>query len=391
LAAANNCGPYVVQDPYDGFRVGVPAGWELSTLGGEIAVTQSTSGTQGAILYPALLTKGATPANVFNSFMRFQQSLDAKGGSTLSYQERSGPTGMPAASLTVRRAGYDLEGEATVMVLPLRTQLSSQEAVVFVYWAPQAHFSADAPTLAWIGHCYEPQSASLFRVFKDQVFTYVMPPGWVVGVENSNDLLLHNSANSATVLYSLFGPLVQGVNVSQVVDSPQTAITYEFGQLGIQVTSVLSTVVLPNQQEPTSVQGQEYMEFTGESLGKPVHGLVYVLTDTSGESTAGVVRLGLTSSSIWNPLNGGIIEMMGAVQHDFTQDLTDIQAVNREWQDFSGQVANFDDTLNSQQLVQDPTTGSYYEASYSSYNPDGPDGPGYYLPNGQVLNPVQRP
>jgi hypothetical protein len=54
-------------------------------------------------------------------------------------------------------------------------------------------------------------------------------------------------------------------------------------------------------------------------------------------------------------------------------------------------VANFDDTLNSQQLVKDPSTGGYYEAPYSSYIVDGPDGPGYYLPNGQRLNPVEQP
>ena len=66
-------------------------------------------------------------------------------------------------------------------------------------------------------------------------------------------------------------------------------------------------------------------------------------------------------------------------------------ALNREWQQFSGQVANFDDVLNSQQLVRDPTTGIYYEAPYSSYDPNGPNGPGYYSSDGHLLNPVTRP
>ena len=83
--------------------------------------------------------------------------------------------------------------------------------------------------------------------------------------------------------------------------------------------------------------------------------------------------------------------MAGSIQHDFRQDLQEIQAVNRQWQDFSGQVANFDDTLNDQQLVQDPSTGQLYEAPYSSYLSTGPQGPGYYLPDGQELNPVERP
>ena len=57
-------------------------------------------------------------------------------------------------------------------------------------------------------------------------------------------------------------------------------------------------------------------------------------------------------------------------------------------QNFSGQVESFDDVLNEQQLVEDPTTGTYYEAPYSSYETDGPDRAGYYTSNGERLNPV---
>ena len=132
------------------------------------------------------------------------------------------------------------------------------------------------------------------------------------------------------------------------------------------------------------------MEFTATLSGTPVHGLIYMEVSTGDGSTAGVFRLALADSALWNSLNGALIEMAGSVQHDFSQDLQEIQNVNRQWQDFSGQVADFDDTLNNQQLVQDPSTGQLYEAPYSSYVVDGPDGPGYYLPNGQRLNPVQR-
>ena len=133
------------------------------------------------------------------------------------------------------------------------------------------------------------------------------------------------------------------------------------------------------------------MEFTTTLNGKSLHGLIYMDTSTSGQSTAGVFRLALADSPLWNSLNGALIETAGSIQHDFTQDLGEIQAVNRQWQDFTGQVANFDDTLNNQQLVQDPSTGKLYEAPYSSYRVFGSGGPGYYLPNGQRLNSVARP
>jgi hypothetical protein len=110
----------------------------------------------------------------------------------------------------------------------------------------------------------------------------------------------------------------------------------------------------------------------------------------SGQSTAGVFRLALSAAGSWDSLNGALIQMAGSIQHNFDQDIADIQQVNRQWQDFSGQVADFDDTLNDQQLVQDPNTGRLYEAPYSSYR-EGAQGWGYYGPQDQLLNPVQRP
>jgi hypothetical protein len=104
-----------------------------------------------------------------------------------------------------------------------------------------------------------------------------------------------------------------------------------------------------------------------------------------------VIRLGPAGPSLWGSVNGALIELMGSVQHNFSGDLQEIAHLNQQWQQFSGQVANFDDELNSQQLVQDPTNGNLYEAPYAAWGQNGPAGPGYYLSNGQKLNPVERP
>jgi hypothetical protein len=37
------------------------------------------------------------------------------------------------------------------------------------------------------------------------------------------------------------------------------------------------------------------------------------------------------------------------------------------------------------QDVQDPATGTIYQAPYDAYDPNGPDGPGYYLNKGGTL------
>jgi hypothetical protein len=390
VPAATSCGLPVVHDSYDGFHIGVPSGWDVSTLDGEIAVSENASGTVGALLYPALLTKGLTPASLFSSWMTYEKNLISKSGGTLTSQVRSGPGGLPSATITITTSSSELVGTTKVFALPLETQVGSKEGIFFADWAPKAQYAADAGTLAAIGNCYGPERAELFRLFQDQAFTYTLPPNWVVFDESSDAIDLHGYSNDADVSYLFWGPLEAGVNSSVAITSPQSAINYIFGKIGMTVTNVISTYVLPNQQLSSSVQGQEYMEFTGRSEGKAVHGIVYMETDIGSGVASGTMRLGVATTNLWNSVNGGLIQMMGAIWHSLSVVIGEINHANQEWQNFSGQVANFDDALNSQQLVQDPTNGHLYEAPYDSYVVDGTDGPGYYLPNGQRLNEVER-
>jgi hypothetical protein len=138
-----------------------------------------------------------------------------------------------------------------------------------------------------------------------------------------------------------------------------------------------------------SAGNTEYEEFTATFQGRPVHGLISGQATNSGGFYSGVVRVGLAPAANWNAVNGALIQMAGAIQHDFTQDLATINQVNQQWQNFSNQVANFDDILNNQQLTQDPTTGIYYDAPYDSYDSEGTNGPGYYYGD-QKLNIINR-
>jgi hypothetical protein len=386
LASSNGptCSLPLAHDIYQGFHVGVPAGWDVSTLDGTVSVERGTSGTEAALIYPAALTSGLTPASFFSSYMRYQQQLVAKTGASLTFQLQPSLGGLPRASVRVHSNRVNLVGEASVTVLPLRTQFSSREAVFSVYWAPPTRLAADGAMLAAIGRCYGPQPASLFQVFRDQSFTYIMPSGWRIMDEGQDNIDLRGYNNQADVSYLFFG-------VPPQYNTPSLALTHIFQVEGVTVTSVLSTISAPSQQTASgAVQGVEYVEFLGRSAGLTIHGLVYVLTDAGPSGTFGVMRLGAATTSLWNSVNGGLIEMMGAIQHSFVQDLQEIERLNQQWQSESAQEANFDDIINGQQLVQDPSTGAYYEAPYSSYSPDGPDGAGYYLPNGQSLNPVSH-
>lgn len=385
LPLAGKCTLPLVHDIYDGFQVGVPAGWDLSTMGGQIAVDPSPASPEGTILYSALLTKKVTAASVFSAFMRFEQALVRKSGNQFSYRLQSATSVAPSATVQAQFHGVKLSGKATVTVLPLKTQLASSEALVSFAFGPKAKFASEMPTLTAVGRCYQPARATLFALLHQPPvapFTFIEPPGWHIGAESQDDLSLDNAAGTASATFDLWGPFVSGVNISQPINNTTDAIKYWFRQLGLQGAQVLSATL-------NSGGTTEYLEFTATLKGAPVHGLIYMNVSIDNGSAAGVFRLALSASSLWNSLNGALIEMAGSIQHDFTQDLQEIQTVNRQWQDFSGQVADFDDTLNNQQLVQDPSTGKLYEAPYSSYG-DGPQGPGYYGPNGQLLNPVQR-
>jgi hypothetical protein len=232
--------------------------------------------------------------------------------------------------------------------------------------------------------CFSSASADLFQVFRDQSFTYIMPTGWAVLDEGQDNLDLRGSNNNADVSYLFFG-------IPPQYDTPPLALAHILQVDGVTVTSVLSVTRLADQQvSGGAVQGQQYEELLGRYQGRAVHGLVYILTDSGSVGTFGVMRSGFATTNLWNSVNGGLIEMMGAVQHSFVQDLQDIQRLNQQWQAESAQEANFDDIINGQQLVEDPSTGQLYEAPYSSYDPGGADGGGYYGPDGQLLNPVSN-
>jgi hypothetical protein len=389
--AAAGCHLPVVTDAYDGFRVGVPGGWDVSSLQGLIGVSATAGGTEGALLYPALLTRGVSARSLLSSFVSYEQHTLAKEGETLTYSARPGAGS--AGTFTLRAGGNVLSGRATVLVLPQRTAVTSQVGVAFLYWAPAAQLASAAPTLAEIGNCYQPERAALFQVFQNVgPFTFAMPAGWRVSDLNQNYIQLSGFGTGAGVDYELWGPFEQGVNATQPITSAGSAINYMFNLYGIKVTQVQAAYVLPDQPQPSGgFEATEYMEFAGTLNGKATHGFVNMEASIDGGSASGVIRLGLASPALWNSVNGGLLQMMGSIQHNFSGDLQQIAQVNRQWQDFSGQVSDFDDVLNSQQLVQDPTDGRLYEAPYSSWDPDGQNGPGYYLPSGQLLNPVQRP
>jgi hypothetical protein len=374
LAASVGCTLPVTHDSNNGFHIGVPNGWDVFTLNGTIAVSKDPSGTEESIVYPALLTKGLRPLVFFNAYSRYFQNLVKSSGNSVTFRMTSRGSQLPAASLTGRAARVAVSGQANVVILPDKTAHGSSLIAFIAYWAPTSKLAGQRAELAQIGKCYGPERGTLYRIFKDQVFTYGMPPAWKVAGESQDTIDIDNANDTASAHFALV--LVP----SSEADSPPTLLAWIFRQLHVTVTSVLSSTRLRDQVVSSgAVQGQEYVEFTGKlQSGVAIHGRVHVLSVTGGGVTSGVMRLGISKTGLWNSVNGTLIHIIGSIQHDFTQDLQQWEHINQQWQQEEQNFHAFDDAINGVDLVTDPSTGANFEAPYSSYRPNGPDGPGYY-------------
>ena len=114
------------------------------------------------------------------------------------------------------------------------------------------------------------------------------------------------------------------------------------------------------------------VEFTGHVSGVAIHGVAAVTCAVDSVSTTGTVRVALATVARWNAVNSGVLRVMNSIQHSFLSDQAEINAINQRQQQFNQNVQQFDNVLNGVQDVQDPTTGTIYEAPYDSYDPTAP-------------------
>jgi len=73
-AAQASCTLPLVHDIYDGYHIGVPAGWNLFTIGGTVVVARDSSGTEETVVHPALMTSGETASGLFTTLLRCRAS-----------------------------------------------------------------------------------------------------------------------------------------------------------------------------------------------------------------------------------------------------------------------------------------------------------------------------
>ncbi|HWE62343.1 MAG TPA: hypothetical protein VHB98_11585, partial [Chloroflexota bacterium] len=187
-ASTGACSLPLTHDRYDGFHIGVPVGWELSTFNDTIAVARDTSGSEEAIVYPALLTKGLTPATFFAAYSQLLRKSAAAAGNLLSFHVTSTPSQLPQAIVTGRAGKVVVQGRATVRLMRYQTQRAADQIVFSAYWAPIARGAADSAMLASIGRCYGPEAGTLYQLIQGQVFAFALPQGWQVADEGQDNV-----------------------------------------------------------------------------------------------------------------------------------------------------------------------------------------------------------
>ena len=365
------CTDPVVHDSYDGFHIGVPAGWYLSSLSGLIVVFKDYSATTEGVVQTAFVNKNESQSAFLSRILAAFSKNAKSAGNVLTFR-LSSPT---TAAASGHVGNIVIAGEARVSFMPTVTAHGSELGVVSGYWAPSSQLGAERAELASIGGCFGLQAGTLSRFVKDQWFGYTLPLGWKVGNEGPDELFLDAGPN-ASANFLLAGPfLASSTGVTDAASFQQ----YCFQRLGLTINTVLSSATFPSQTTAAGGTEQEIItEFLGTAGSKQVHGLVRTIASTGGGVTSGVLRIALATPPLWDSLNGALIWDTYSIEHSFTQDLAAIQQQQEQLASFSQQVAGFDQALNSTDLVEDPATGQEFEAPYTAYSPSGPDGPGYY-------------
>jgi hypothetical protein len=369
-SSVGGCNVPVVHDTYDGFHVGVPAGWHLSSGSGLILVQKTFSGATEGVIESAYLSGGQTPAKYFAATLS-GLNKKAKGNHNLLDFKLTSPT---TATITGRSGKVAFAGAARARLIRTHAAHGTRVGVFSAYWAPPSTLAAQRKQLASIGACFGLEQGTLSILHQTNTFTYSLPIGWKVSSQGAENLFL-NDGKKGSANYLLEGPFP---TTSGIKDA-QTLFQASINDLGIKVDQVLLSELTPQVRVATGVVEQQLVvQFRGTLGTEQVEALARVISESQGGTLTGELRIAVARQELWNSLNGMLIWTTDGIQHDYSQDETSLIQVQQQLAGFAQQVVGFRQALDGTDVVEDPATGAKYEAPYDAFVPSGPDGPGYY-------------
>jgi hypothetical protein len=140
-----------------------------------------------------------------------------------------------------------------------------------------------------------------------------------------------------------------------------------------------------------TINGYTLRYWRGESQGRAVRGFALYMTFDAGDPSTYIIslRLGSTEASKWEERKNLVYDVAASIR--CTKHLFPVQQSSASEPKGSSKDQIEEDLSTKRQEammgfqnVYSPTTGEHWEASYSDYNPTGPDGPGYYRRVGSV-------
>ena len=368
--AVSGCKGPVVHDTYDGFHVGVPTGWHLSSGSGLILVQKALSGATEGVIESAYLKAKQTPAGYFAATLR-SLSKKAKANHNLLAFKLTSPT---SASITGRSGKKAFAGAARVMLIHTHAAHGTRVGVFSAYWAPPSQLSGERAQLVSIGACFGLEEGTLFSLHQTNTFTYALPEGWKVSSAGAENLFL-NDGKDGSANYLLEGPFP---TTSGIKDA-QSLFQASLNDLGIRVTQIVLSELTPQIRVSSGVVEQQLVvQFDGTLGGEKVEALARAISETSGGALTGELRIAVAKKALWNSLNGALLWTTDGIQHDYSQGEASLLETQQQLLGFGQQVSGYTQALGGMDIVANPATGAKFEAPYTAFSQGGPDGPGYY-------------
>ncbi len=134
-----------------------------------------------------------------------------------------------------------------------------------------------------------------------------------------------------------------------------------------------------------SINGYTLRFWRANQQAKPIRGFVLYQTFETGDQSSYIVayHLGATDAPKWEENKNLVYDVAASIRctkHLFpAQESTTRRPQGSSKDDIEREMSRKrQEATMGFQNVYSPSTGEHWEASYSDYNPTGPDGPGYY-------------
>jgi hypothetical protein len=417
---ADACTSPVHDDEYYGFSVGRPTGWRVDYSTGTLVVTRDASNLVAALVYPARMRHGDIPPEQL--VQKFTSALAAsirRTGGTFQLSDKVTDGHVATALARATLDGVKLRGPIQVVATP-------GFATLKFYWAPEAEFAQDEPTLRQVVGCFQrktlitrrepiappggPQTrfglgvapvqqqqphasapVQALQPYQGRYIAMKVSAGWQVTTETDHgiDMLMANR-NAAFDFVWLAGPHQQADVYAQ-----RAMQRY----VGAQVISAGMQPAPPGWQIAT-------VEFNANA-GVPTHGFLRVAV---GNGVA-LETMWLIAAEKWDALLPTLQAMAGSVQilpaataqvqGEIRRQLASYPPIKPStvgtaadptnvlsgWSKMEDQQSEgFQETTLQQDHATSPSTGETYTVPWNAWSATGPQGAGYYrqVPGGGV-------